>query len=184
MKYLLFIPVVIFAFSCKKDVPICAEPTEIKNNTNHLVDLNLLGSTQFFNDTLKKYSYLQVKEIINNNELTSVFCNVYANNLLVFDGDYAFYYLKKANYTYSNIQLNELNIVPNLATPKISGLQAVDIAKRNQDFTNYCINYRLGLTLHNNQYRICYKVFANNCFYTMVDAENGNVLKQFNCIYH
>lgn len=171
--------------ACKKDDKVCAEPTETIATNKHKVDLNQLGPIDFFKDTLAKYPFLKAQEIKHTAALSEALCDVYVNDLQVFDHTYAFYQINNPKYTYDSENLSALNLNSNTKIPQVSASQAIAIAKQTQNFSKHCINYQLGYQLHNQVYRLSWKITSqtSNCFYVTVDAVNGEVLRNFDCIY-
>lgn len=184
-----FIPFACIAmvmFGCNKDAKICTEPMQVIADDVHKVDLNLLEEISYFRDTLDKYPFLKVSEIKRNAGITIVFCDIYINRMQVFNHSYSFYQVHSPKFTNQSEDLSKIVLNPNLSKPKITAAHAINRAKQTLDFSNRCINYQIGYTYHNQTYKLCYQVYSNtsNCFYVTIDAENGDVLKYFDCIYY
>ncbi len=169
-----------FLLSCKKDVKVCNNYTELLDHDN-LVDITILKSTTEIYDTLVKYK-LQVREIVNDNILIGFKSNLIYKDLLVFNEDY---------YLYKNKSSNNLVVIgqPTIDSikfslrPILAFKEAIYIAEKNISFSNTCISYRLGILnvnagVLNSQinHKLVWKIQGENGWpYVILDANTGQV---------
>lgn len=142
------LPAVIFFLfvcivSCKQDEEVCENNREVYRE-GHLVDISPLKRYPEFLDTLAKYPNLQVHEIMEDEYGIRMHCNVSKNNLLVFWGYYTLVRGKKFDKSLYESGTKSIADFVTITTPKISGNEAVSVAKNELDFHGTCPFYQLG----------------------------------------
>lgn len=167
--------------SCKKDTQIRETYLEL-NDTAHLVNLSLLKDVPQFLDTLKKYPQLQLAEVMEDEYMTAMYCNVFYKGLKIFDEQYDMFKAKRNGGIFGiDTIIDTLNID---LMPRLTYRQAVNTAKNALEFSDNFLYYRLGIYVEgrnplNNlfQARLAWKVQNEGGIpFVIVDALNGSVI--------
>lgn len=180
----------IVVLSCKKDKVTCQNNSELTDQ-NHLVDIQLLNQASEFNDTLIKYSQLQVYRIIDDQYLIGMHCNVFYKGLKVFSDQYSLF-KGKTNNSLFTLEDFIIDTVDFTLTPTLTYSNAIDIAKQNLDYSKSCISYRLGIFDLNSSkgmvtkdYKLVWKVQGENeAPYVILDANSGQVYRSHDGIIY
>lgn len=167
--------------ACSKDPVICESPVRLSDR-QHIADPALLNHAPGFTDTLFKYPDLQLAEIYDDEYSTHMYCNVFCNNLKVFN---SYYQLSKGKiHPVANEHGSKFLENPGIpATPAISYEQAIGIAKKQINFRHACLGYRLGYYIthpegtQEKQLMLTWKISSRGgeTPYVIVDAINGKV---------
>jgi hypothetical protein len=186
--FLLFILCLVIV-SCKKDPEIiCNDFTELSGQ-HHLVDISSLINEQAFKDTLQKYPQLQVYQVINDEFMIGMHCNVFYKDIMVLSDNYFLGRGKKENlYFQFDKIVNTINL--NLQ-PGLTYIEAIKIARQSlQDPSmNSCLSYRLciydincGVSNMPKDYKLVWKIQATDHHYPYVvlDANTGEVYTKDN----
>ena len=172
--------ILIFLSTCKKDMKVCSTFTELTGR-NHLVDISIIKDTPEIYDTLAKYQ-LQVRLIVNRDNLFGFKSYVFYKGLRVFNEDYYLYKNKSGN-SFVIIGRPTLDSINFSLTPTILSKIAIDIAIKNIDFSKTCISYRLGILNINGgisnasiNRKLVWKIQGDGGWpYVILDANTGQV---------
>ena len=176
-----------FAFisfiSCKKTESNCNGNVELKGN-NHLVDVNVLKTVPQMLDSLAKYPNLQAASIVNDEYMTSVTCNYFYNDLIVFGASYQLTKSKKFGYFDCFDYRPKVTLPTNLAQ-NIDNKKALEIAKKEINLEPTCLTSQLGYAYQDtsviekpSSYKLVWNIKSGSA-YVIVDAGNGNVYSKF-----
>jgi hypothetical protein len=176
--------------SCTKDKATCINNTELTDK-NHLVDIQSLNQISEFNDTLTKYSQLQVHRIVDDQYVIGMHCNVFYKGLKVFSDHYSLFKSKSANsiFTLDNFIIDTVDFD---LVPSLTYANAIDIAKQNMDYSKNCIFYRLGIFdinsgkgIETKDYKLVWKIQGEDGLpYVVLDANNGQVYSEHDGIFN
>lgn len=183
---LLFFAFITF-ISCKKTKPNCNGNVEIKGS-NHLVDLNVLKTVPQMLDSLVKYPNLQATSIVDDEYMTSVTCNYFYNNLIVFGANYTLTKSKKNGNFDSYNNTPKVNLPTNLIK-NVDNKKAIEIAKKEINLDGKCLTYQLGYSYQDtteieatSSYKLVWNIKSGSA-YVILDATNGTVYSKFDGIY-
>ncbi len=180
--------ILLILFSCKKDAKICDSYTELIE-TNHLVDISPINEAPELIDTLNKYPQLQVYKVINDQYITGMHCRVFYKGLIVFTD----YYTLFKNKTTWDIYSGDSTIVDSInlyLSPDKTYIEAIDIARKVENFDKGCISYRLGIydinrnsSNQQKSYKLVWKIEGSDSGarfpYVYLDATTGHVYDHF-----
>ena len=191
MKYKIFIFLFIIGlFSCKKDPKICDSYTELTDK-NNLIDISPLNNVHQFLDTLKKYPNLQVYRVEADQYGYGMFCHCFYKGLKDFSYDYTLFKNVIGFYTPDTLSYSLGAIYDSInfsLTPSIDYKTAIGIAKKNMQFKNTCISYRLGIYnlnagqsfVYTKNYKLVWWVQGESGYpYVYLDANTGQVYGSF-----
>jgi hypothetical protein len=143
-KKILLILLVLCTFcSCLKDGKRCKELTEI-TGTDHLVDITPVLNIPELKARLQKYPQLQVFRVIDNEYEIAFISNVFYRGMpIIFES----YRMSKSKKFHNIICTSEAppDTIPISLKPLVSVPDAIKIAKGQQNFTDRCIAFRLGI---------------------------------------
>lgn len=169
--------------SCKKTESNCSGNVEIKGS-NHLVDVSVLKTVPQMLDSLAKYPNLQAESIMDDEYMTSLSCNYFYNNLIVFGASYTLTKSKKFGYFDCNDYRPNVNPIANLAQ-NIDNKKALEIAKKEINLDEKCLTYQLGYSYQDtteiettSSYKLVWNIKSGSA-YVIVDATNGTVYSKF-----
>ena len=173
--------------SCKKTESNCSGNVEIKGS-NHLVDVSVLKTVPQMLDSLAKYPNLQAASITDDEYMTSVTCNYFYNNLIVFGASYSLTKSKKFGYFECTDYRPKVNPLANFAQ-NIDNKKAIEIAKKEINLEPSCLTSQLGYTYQDtsviektSSYKLVWNIKSGGA-YVMLDATNGNVYAKFDGIF-
>jgi Zn-dependent metalloprotease len=173
--------------SCKKTESNCSGNVEIKGN-NHLVDLSVLKTVPQMLDSLEKYPNLQAASIMDDEYMTSLSCNYFYNNLIVFGASYTLTKSKKFGYFECADYRPKVNLPTNLVK-NIDDKKAIEIAKKEINLDGKCLSYQLGYSYQDttniettSNYKLVWNIKSGSA-YVILDATNGNVYAKFDGIF-
>lgn len=177
---------VIFA-SCKKTESNCNGNLEIKGS-NHLVDLSVLKTVPQMLDSLAKYPNLQAASIMDDEYMTSVTCNYFYNNLIVFGASYQLTKSKKFGYFDCYDYTPKVSIPTNLIK-NIDNKKAIEIAKKEINLEPSCLTSQLGYSYQDtsniekpSSYKLVWNIKSGSA-YVILDATNGFIYHKFDGVY-
>lgn len=186
ISILLFSAFITF-ISCKKTESNCNGNVEIKGS-NHLVDLSVLKTVPQMLDSLAKYPNLQAKSIVDDEYITSVTCNYFYNNLIVFGASYTLTKSKKFGY------FNCFDYKPKVTLPtnlfqNINNKKALEIAKKEINLEPSCLTSQLGYFYQDisviekpSSYKLVWNIKTGSA-YVILDATNGFIYHKFDGVY-
>ncbi len=184
---IVLIGLLIFFSSCKKTEPNCNGNVEIKGS-NHLVDVSVLKTVPQMLDTLTKYPNLQAVSIVDDEYMTSLSCNYFYNNLIVFGANYRLTKNKKFGNFDSYENTPKVNLPTNLIK-NIDNNKAIEIAKKEINLDEKCLTYQLGYSYQDiteiettSSYKLVWNIKSGSAN-VIVDATNGTVYSKFDGIY-
>jgi hypothetical protein len=173
--------------ACKKDVAACTDYTQLTDRANH-ADPKQTNS-QALLDTLAKHPEYQVMMVDVEKYGWVVNGNVFYNGLLIFTTGFMFHGDANNNITVlDTLKLGTFNFS---LTPTLTYLDAIKLARAQEDFSRTCISYRLGIyninasqphpqTINN---KLVWLVQGNNGTpYVYLDANTGQVYSKFDGI--
>jgi hypothetical protein len=173
--------------SCKKTESNCSGNVEIKGS-NHLVDLSVLKTVPQMLDSLAKYPNLQAASIVDDEYMTSVTCNYFYNNLIVFGASYQLTKSKKFGYFDCYDYTPKVSIPTNLVK-NIDNKKALEIARKVINLEPSCLTSQLGYSYQDtsviekpSSYKLVWNIKSGSS-YVMLDATNGNVYAKFDGIF-
>jgi Zn-dependent metalloprotease len=173
--------------SCKKTESNCNGNVEIKGS-NHLVDVSVLKTVPQMLDSLAKYPNLQAASITDDEYMTSVTCNYFYNNLIVFGASYSLTKSKKFGYFDCTDYRPKVNPIANLVQ-NIDNKKALEIAKKAINLEPTCLTSQLGYSYQDtsviekpSSYKLVWNIKSGGA-YVIVDATNGNVYAKFDGIF-
>ena len=178
-KLILILFLAVLQESCKKDVKVCTNYTELSDR-NHLVDPSTLGDSALI-DTLNKRPELQVYKINSDQHGWVVKCNVFYQNLKVFSSQY--YFNKNTGgsiYSLNTINLSSINFS---LIPTISYGSAITTATQAVDYSQTCVSYRLGIydlnsgsSFQPKNYKLVWKIQGESGLpYVILDANTSQI---------
>jgi hypothetical protein len=183
---LLFFAFITFS-SCKKMEPNCGGNVEVIGS-KHLVDIGVLKTNPQLFDTLAKYPSLQAAYITDDEYMTSVTCNYFFNNLIVFGASYEMSKSKKFNY-FNYFDYRPKVKLPSNLIQNIDSKQALEIAKKEINLEGKCLTYQLGYSYQDtsaiettNSYKLVWSIKSGSAYIT-IDATNGTVYSKFDGYY-
>ncbi|MFY7732547.1 MAG: hypothetical protein ACOVSR_03615 [Bacteroidia bacterium] len=169
--------------SCKKTESNCNGNVEIKGN-NHLVDVSVLKTVPQMLDSLAKYPNLQAASIVNDEYMTSVTCNYFYNDLIVFGASYQLTKSKKFGYFDCFDYRPKVTLPTNLAQ-NIDNKKAIEIAKKEINLEPTCLTSQLGYAYQDtsviekpSSYKLVWNIKSGSA-YVILDASNGSVYSKF-----
>jgi len=170
---------------CEKDLSLCGSYIELTDH-NHLVEISPLKGVPEFLDTLEKYPQLQVYEVIADQYVYGMRCNVFYKGIKVFSDNYQIYKSRRDNSFSGDsaiVDTMDISLVPSIQFDK-----AISIAKQDMNFDNTCISYRLGIYDLNagtsnkaKNYKLIWKIQGNRGIgypYVLLDANSGQVYRK------
>ncbi len=173
--------------SCKKTEPNCNGNVEIKGS-NHLVDVSVLKTVPQMLDSLAKYPSLQATRITDDEYMTSVTCNYFYNNLIVFGASYQLTKSKKFGYFDCYDYTPKVNLPTNLAQ-NIDNKKALEIARKEINLEPSCLTSQLGYSYQDtsaiekpSSYKLVWSIKSGSA-YVILDAGNGNIYSKFDGHY-
>lgn len=183
---LLFFAFITFV-SCKKTESNCNGNVEIKGKT-HLIDLSVLKTVPQMLDSLAKYPNLQAASIMDDEYMTSLSCNYFYNNLIVFDASYQLTKSKKFGYFDCADYRPKVNPLANLAQ-NIDNKKALEIAKKEINLEPSCLTSQLGYSYQDtsniekpSSYKLVWNIKSGSA-YVILDATNGFIYHKFDGVY-
>jgi Zn-dependent metalloprotease len=184
---IVLIGLLVFFSSCKKTESNCNGNVEIKGN-NHLVDLSVLKTVPQMLDSLAKYPNLQAASIVNDEYMTSVTCNYFYNDLIVFGASYQLTKSKKFGY-FDCFDYRPKVTLPTNLVQNIDSKKALEIAKKEINLEPTCLTSQLGYSYQDtsviekpSSYKLVWNIKSGSA-YVSVDAGNGNVYSKFDGIF-
>jgi Zn-dependent metalloprotease len=176
-----------FAFisfiSCKKTESNCNGNVELKGN-NHLVDVNVLKTVPQMLDSLAKYPNLQAASIVNDEYMTSVTCNYFYNDLIVFGASYQLTKSKKFGY-FDCFDYRPKVTLPTNLVQNIDSKKALEIARKAINLEPTCLTSQLGYAYQDtsviekpSSYKLVWNIKSGSA-YVIVDASNGTIYSKF-----
>ncbi|MBJ7427597.1 MAG: hypothetical protein JHD28_01355 [Bacteroidia bacterium] len=173
--------------SCKKTEPNCIGNVEIKGS-NHLVDLSVLKTVPQMLDSLAKYPNLQAASIVDDEYMTSVTCNYFYNNLIVFGASYELTKSKKFGY-FDCFDYRPKVTLPTNLSQNINNKKAIEIAKKEINLEPSCLTSQLGYSYQDtsviekpSSYKLVWNIKSGSA-YVILDASNGSVYSKFDGHY-
>ena len=153
-----------------------------------MVDLSVLKTVPQMLDTLTKYPNLQAVSIVDDEYMTSLSCNYFYNNLIVFGANYTLTKSKKFGNFDSYDNTPKINLPTNLIK-NIDNKKAIEIAKKEINLEPSCLTSQLGYSYQDtsvvekpSSYKLVWNIKSGSA-YVIVDATNGTVYSKFDGMY-
>ena len=175
-------------FSCKKDLSVCKNYKEINARVSNIVPSDL--PIKEMRDTLIRYPQLEVTQVNSNNYVSSMNCNVYYQNLLIFSDQYSIYKYMAADSIQASGTILQSTLALSLE-PKVNYEDAVKEARKYINLDHSCISYQLGLYNRNRwmnspaNYRLAWKISDTEkpYIYVIIDAVNNSYIYSESGVY-
>ncbi len=188
--FVFFLSTLLLVSACKKEMN-CGCQKSFSGLSNS-VNTDALENAQKLQDTLDKYSQLEVYRVVNDQYMVGIHCNIYYQGLQVFNHNCSFFQSKDNNEV---TRLGDSIIqksIPISLKPAINCQKAVRIARKNMKFNKMCLLKQLGIYdlnagkgMTTTNYKLTWKIAVNGgeAPFVYLDANTGEVYSKFDGKY-